>query len=95
MHIFQVLKRPLITEKSTLLQERNKYVFEVMPSANKVQVREAVQRAYDVKVTNVNMVHTAGENRRLRNGRWLRTPATKKAIVTVAPGDTIQLFEGA
>ncbi len=95
MHIFQVLKRPLITEKSTLLQEQNKYVFEVMPSANKVQVREAVQRAYDVKVTNVNMVHTSGENRRLRNGRWLRTPATKKAIVTVASGDTIQLFEGA
>ena len=95
MHIFQVLKRPLITEKSTLLQEQNKYVFEVAPSANKVQVREAVQRAFEVKVTNVNMVHTAGENRRLRNGRWLRTPATKKAIVTVAPGDTIQLFEGA
>ncbi len=95
MHIFQVLKRPLITEKSTLLQEQNKYVFEVMPSANKIQVREAVQRAYAVKVTNVNMVHTAGENRRLRNGRWLRTPATKKAVVTVAPGDTIQLFEGA
>ncbi len=95
MHIFQVLKRPLITEKSTLLQEQNKYVFEVMPSANKVQVREAVQLAYEVKVTNVNMVHTAGENRRLRNGRWLRTPATKKAIVTVALGDTIQLFEGA
>ena len=95
MHIFQVLKRPLITEKSTMLQEQNKYVFEVMPSANKIQVREAVQLAYDVKVTNVNMVHTAGENRRLRNGRWLRTPATKKAIVTVAPGDTIQLFEGA
>lgn len=95
MHIFQVLKRPLITEKSTLLQEQNKYVFEVMPNANKVQVRQAVQRAYDVRVMNVNMVHTAGENRRLRNGRWLRTPATKKAIVTVAPGDTIQLFEGA
>lgn len=95
MHIFQVLKRPLITEKSTLLQEQNKYVFEVMPAANKVQVREAVQRAFEVKVTNVNMVHTAGENRRLRNGRWLRSPATKKAIVTVAPGDTIQLFEGA
>ncbi len=95
MHIFQVLKRPLITEKSTLLQEQNKYVFEVMRSANKIQVREAVQRAYAVKVTNVNMVHTAGENRRLRNGRWLRTPATKKAVVTVAPGDTIQLFEGA
>ncbi len=95
MHVFQVLKRPVITEKSTLLQEQNKYVFEVLPKANKSQVREAVERAYEVSVTNVNMVRNAGENRRLRNGRWLRTPAVKKAIVTVAPGDTIQLFEGA
>ncbi len=95
MHVFQVLKRPVITEKSTLLQEQNKYVFEVLPKANKSQVREAVERAYEVSVTNVNMVRNPGENRRLRNGRWLRTPAVKKAIVTVAPGDTIQLFEGA
>ncbi len=95
MHVFQALKRPLITEKSTLLQERNKYVFEVAPSANKAQVREAVQRAYEVKVKSVNIVHTPGERRRLRNGRWLRTPAKKKAIVTLAPGETIQLFEGA
>lgn len=95
MHVLQVLKRPLITEKSTLLQERNKYVFEVLPSANKAQVRDAVQRAYEVKVTSVNIVHTPGESRRLRNGRRLRTPASKKAVVTVAAGQTIQLFEGA
>lgn len=95
MHVFQVIKRPVITEKSTLLQEQNKYVFEVMPRANKVQVREAVERAYEVKVTHVNMIKTPGENRRLRNGRWLRTPSTKKAIVTVAAGGTIPLFEGA
>ena len=66
-----------------------------MPRANKTQVREAVERAFEVSVTNVNIVMNAGENRRLRNGRWLRTSATKKAIVTVAPGQTIQLFEGA
>jgi large subunit ribosomal protein L23 len=95
MHVFQVLKRPVITEKSTVLQEQNKYVFEIMPRANKAQVREAVQRAFEVNVTSVNIVMNAGENRRLRNGRWLRTSATKKAIVTVAPGQTIQLFEGA
>ncbi|MCH2531359.1 MAG: 50S ribosomal protein L23 [Dehalococcoidia bacterium] len=95
MHVFQVLKRPIITEKSTVLQEQNKYVFEIMPRANKTQVREAVERAFEVSVTNVNIVMNAGENRRLRNGRWLRTSATKKAIVTVAPGQTIQLFEGA
>ena len=95
MHVYQVLKRPVITEKSTLLQEQNKYVFEVLPKANKSQVREAVERAYEVSVTNVNMVKKAGENRRLRNGRWLRTSPIKKAVVTVALGDTIQLFEGA
>ncbi len=95
MHVFQVLKRPIITEKSTVLQEQNKYVFEIMPRANKTQVREAVERAFEVSVTNVNIVMNAGENRRLRNGRWLRTSATKKAIVSVAPGQTIQLFEGA
>ena len=95
MHVFQVLKRPIITEKSTVLQEQNKYVFEIMPRANKTQVREAVERAFEVSVTNVNIVMNAGENRRLRNGRLLRTSATKKAIVTVAPGQTIQLFEGA
>ena len=95
MHVFQTLKRPVITEKSTLLSERNKYVFEVLPNANKAQVREAVERAFSVRVTSVNMVRNPGENRRLRNGRRLRTPGVKKAIVTVAPGDAIQLFEGA
>ena len=84
MHVFQVLKRPIITEKSTVLQEQNKYVFEIMPRANKTQVREAVERAFEVSVTNVNIVMNAGENRRLRNGRWLRTSATKKAIVTLS-----------
>ena len=95
MHVMQVLKRPMITEKSTLLQEQNKYVFEVMPKANKPQVREAIERAFEVKVLNVNMTMNAGELHRLRNGRWRKKPGIKKAIVTLAPGDTIQLFEGA
>ncbi len=95
MHVLQVLKRPLITEKSTILQERNKYVFEVMPSANKTQVRDAVERAFQVKVTDVNMVPIRGQRRRLRNGRWLAAKSGKKAVVTLAPGNTIQLFEGA
>ncbi len=95
MHVLSVLKRPIITEKSTLLQERNKYVFEVLPRANKSQVREAVERAFEVSVTKVNMVTTPGERRRLRTGRWLVRKPTKKAIVTLAAGDAIQLFEGA
>ena len=95
MHVLSVLKRPMITEKSTLLQEQNKYVFEVLPRANKPQVREAVERAFEVTVASVNIVKIPGERRRLRNGRWLTSKPTKKAVVTLAAGDTIQLFEGA
>ena len=95
MHVLSVLKRPIITEKSTLLQERNKYVFEVLPGANKPQIREAVERAFEVSVTAVNIVKTHGARRRLRTGRWLMSKPTKKAVVTLAPGDTIQFFEGA
>ena len=95
MHVLSVLKRPIITEKSTLLQERNKYVFEVLPGANKPQIREAVERAFEVSVTAVNIVKTPGARRRLRTGRWLMSKPTKKAVVTLAAGDTIQFFEGA
>ena len=95
MHIFQVLKRPLITEKSTLLQEQNKYVFEIRPGANKSQVREAVERAFGVSVVQVNIPKTGSERRRLGNGKWIRRPGSKKAVVTVASGQSIQLFEGA
>ena len=95
MHVLQVLKRPLITEKSTVLQERNKYVFEVLPSANKAQVKEAVERAFEVRVLDVNILPIRGARRRLRNGRWLAAKSGKKAVVTLAQGSTIQLFEGA
>jgi large subunit ribosomal protein L23 len=56
---------------------------------------EAVERAFEVKVLDVNMVPIRGERRRLRNGRWLPPKTGKKAVVTLAPGNTIQLFEGA
>ena len=95
MHVFQVLKRPLITEKSTLLQEQNKYVFDVAPAANKVQVKDAVERAFKVRVRSVNIMSGNPESKRLRNGAWRTQTTSRKAIVTLAPGDTIQLFEGA
>ena len=94
MHVLQVLKRPVITEKSTMLQEQNKYVFEVLPKANKAQVREAVERAFEVTVINVNMIPIHVERKRQGNGRTLTRKTSKKAIVTVAPDQTIQLFEG-
>ena len=95
MHVLSVLRRPVVTEKSTLLQERGKYVFEVAPQANKAQVKEAVERAFGVKVTAVNIANTKGEVRRMGGARIIRTPTVKKAVVTLRPGDTIQIFEGA
>lgn len=93
MNNYLVLKRPVITEKGTLLQEQNKYLFEVAPSASKAQVHEAVERAFNVKVISVNMVKMRGERRRM-GVRWVQTPSWKKAVVTLKPGDKIQLFEG-
>ena len=95
MHVLQVLKRPVITEKSTTLQEQNKYVFDVLPGANKPQVKEAVERAFKVTVLNVNIVPVHRERKRQGNGSYTLRKTNKKAVVTVAPGDTIQLFEGA
>ena len=95
MHVFQTLKRPVITEKSTLLQEMNKYVFEVVHGANKPMIKEAVERAFEVTVLNVNIVPEHKELRRRGTGRTVVRKTPKKAIVTLAQGDSIQLFEGA
>jgi large subunit ribosomal protein L23 len=96
MRVLSVLLKPVVTEKTTLMQEQNKYVFEVLLSANKSQVREAVERAFEVKVTSVHMMKVKGEMRRIGASRRLvKAPSVKKAVVTLVPGDTIQLFEGA
>jgi large subunit ribosomal protein L23 len=94
MHAFQVLIRPVVTEKSTLLQEQDKYVFQVDSRANKVMIREAVEKAYDVKVISVNTVKTHGKMKRY-GPRWTKRPDTKKAIVSLKQGERIQIFEGA
>ena len=94
MHLYQVLLRPIVTEKSTMLQERDKYVFQVALGANKVMVRAAVQKVYDVKVTSVNIIRTPGKVKRY-GPRSVKRPGTKKAIVTLKQGDRIQIFEGA
>ena len=94
MHLFQVLIRPIVTEKSTLLQEQDKYVFQVDLRANKVMIREAVEKAYDVKVLSVNTVKTHGKMKRY-GPRWVKRPDTKKAIVSLKQGERIQIFEGA
>jgi large subunit ribosomal protein L23 len=93
MHLYEVIKRPLVTEKSTTLQTIGKYAFEVDTEANKKQIKEAVEKAFKVSVTTVNVITLPARTRRM--GRRLITmPATKKAIVTLKAGDKIQLFEG-
>ena len=90
----QVLKRPVITEKSTLLQERGKYVFEVERRATKPEVARAVEMAFNVAVVSVNTCMVRGKLKRYGRGQ-ARQPDWKKAIVTLRSGDTIQFFEGA
>jgi large subunit ribosomal protein L23 len=93
LHTYQVIKRPLITEKATVLTGEQKYAFEVARHANKNQIRDAVQAAFNVHVLKVNTMNVRGKSRRA--GRlYTRTRAWKKAIVTLAEGETIQVFEG-
>jgi len=93
MHLYEVLRRPLITEKSTGLQAQSKYAFEIASGANKPMVKEAVEKAFKVKVTGVNMITMPGKTRRVGR-RQVQTRPWKKAIVTLQPGDNIEFFEG-
>lgn len=93
IHPYQVILRPLITEKATILAGDQKYAFEVDRRANKNQVRTAVQIAFDVHVLKVNTMNVRGKTRRVGR-RQSHTRSWKKAIVTLAEGETIQLFEG-
>jgi large subunit ribosomal protein L23 len=93
VHPYQVLTRPLITEKNTEQQALGKYAFEVAGKANKQQVKEAVERAFKVKVTAVNIISVSGKTR-IVGRRQVMTRSWKKAIVTLQSGDNIQFFEG-
>jgi large subunit ribosomal protein L23 len=93
MHLYRVLHRPLITEKNSALQAQGKYAFKVAEEANKEQIKQAVEKAFKVTVTGVNVMTVAGKRRRMR-GREVISPSWKKALVTLKPGDKIELFEG-
>jgi large subunit ribosomal protein L23 len=93
MHLYEVLRRPLITEKNTVLQAQNKYAFEIADGANKPMIKQAVEKAFKVTVTGVNVVTMRGKTRRAGR-RVFRSSPWKKAIVTLKPGDKIEFFEG-
>ena len=94
MHIYEILKRPILTEKSVRGSESGDYTFEVDMRANKFLVKDAVQTAFNVTVDDVRVnimpVKTSRRGRRI----GIRKPKWKKAVVTLKPGDHIQMFEG-
>jgi large subunit ribosomal protein L23 len=87
----EIIETASLTEKSTLLGEKqNKYVFRVSPSANKIQIRDAIERLFQKKVVDVNTCNYAGKQKRVR-GPLGRRANWKKAIVTLAEGEKIEL----
>lgn len=95
--IYDVLRRPLVTEKSSYQSDKlNKYSFIVADDATRKQVKDAIETLYDVSVERVNIINTSAKRgRRLRSRRLLvRKAGYKKAIVTLAEGQTLQIFEG-
>ena len=88
-----VLIRPVLSEKATALREQNKYTFIVAPSATKFEIKEAVRKLFNVKVVDCTTINVAGKVKRLR-GKPGRTSSYKKAIVKLAAGETIKVFEG-
>lgn len=94
LHALDVIIRPLITEKATRLGGENKYAFAVRKHANKTQIKEAVEKGFEVKVTAVNVMIMKGKPFRVRGNRIKHGPDWKKAVVTLAAGDKLELFEG-
>lgn len=92
MEIYEVLRRPCITEKNTMLGAQSQYTFEVARQATKPMIRSAVEKIFKVDVLAVNTSHVTGKMRRVRQSRG-RTPDWKKAVVTLKPGQRIEIFE--
>jgi large subunit ribosomal protein L23 len=95
--IYEVLRRPLVTEKSNFqIGKLHQYVFEVADDANRTQVKDAVETLFDVTVLRVNIINVPAKRvRRLRNRKVaVRSPKYKKAIVTLSSEDRIPFFEG-
>lgn len=88
-----ILIRPIVTEKSTALMEQGKYTFRVSLAATKIQIRQAVEQIFKVKVQAVNTMRYEGKLKRMGRTQGRRSD-WKKAVVTLKPGEAIELFEG-
>ena len=86
-----IIRRPIVTERATINLENNQYTFEVAPKATKPQIKAAIESLFEVKVTGISTHNPPRKKRRM--GRFMGyRPAYKRAIVTLAPGDSIELF---
>jgi len=94
-NMYEVIKRPILSEKTTLQKEEtNKITFEVDPRANKIEIKQAVEKIFKVKVNNVHTMMVRGKVK--RQGRFSgKRPDWKKAIVSLKPGDKVSFLEGA
>jgi len=93
MHTYEVLRRPIVSEKSFVLQGRSKYTFAVASGASKHQIKVAVETAFKVDVLGVNVITVQGSIRKIGRRRIVTSP-WKKAVVTVKAGQKIEFFEG-
>ena len=97
--LYEIIERPLVTEKSVQQSHLGRYTFRCRTSANKVEIRRAVEQAYGVKVAAVNTLTVKGKTKRAGRARPGKTADWKKAIVTLVPGDKAtrlkEIFEGA
>ena len=91
---FQIIERPLLTEKSMDLSHQGKYTFRVNKDANKIEIADAVEAIFKVNVVKVNTLIVKGKKRRVGRFPEGKTSDWKKAIVTLKPGQTITMFEG-
>jgi large subunit ribosomal protein L23 len=95
MNVYQVLKRPILTEKTDYQRDANQYIFEVDRQANKHQIKEAVESIFKVRVLAVNTMMIKPKQRRMGRRAVVTRPPWKRAVVTLAPGERIQeFFEG-
>lgn len=95
MNVYEVLKRPILTEKTDYQRDNNQYIFEVDPRANKHQIKQAVETIFEVQVDAVNTMMMKPKQRRLGRRVVVTRPTWKRAVVTLAAGERIQeFFEG-
>ncbi|MCL6518619.1 MAG: 50S ribosomal protein L23 [Armatimonadetes bacterium] len=91
---YQIIERPIVTEKSIAGTDQRKYTFRVNRRANKIEIARAIEQIFNVKVQDVNTINVKGKKKRLGRYPEGKTPDWKKAIVTLKPGQKIEIFEG-